>query len=53
MVQENKEMMEKGLKGKKVNTGTLKTPTDLSVSERIPSPSALLGEPLRHSFNKN
>ena len=29
------------------HTGTLKSPTDLSVSESIPSPSALFGEPLK------
>ena len=30
------------------HTGTLKSPTDLSVSESIPSPSALFGEPLEN-----
>ena len=35
------------------HTGTLKSPTDLSVSESIPSPSALFGEPLKKIENKS
>ena len=35
------------------HTGTLKSPTDLSVSESIPSPSALFGEPLKKIENES